>query len=118
MVRTLHGLGSWVVILGNGGAGVWAVAAARWPQLRKPGLWWFTGFAQVMVFVEVILGVWLTAVDDVEAPQFHTFYGFLTIIAVAIVYSYRHQLQDRLYLLYGLGGLFVMGLAIRAALLR
>jgi hypothetical protein len=33
---------------------------------------------------------------------------------VAIIYSYRHQLAQYLYLLYGLGGLFVMGLAIRA----
>jgi hypothetical protein len=45
------------------------------------------------------------------------FYGFLTIIAVAIIYSYRHQMRHRIYLLYGLGGLFIMGLAIRALLL-
>jgi hypothetical protein len=42
------------------------------------------------------------------------FYGFLTIISVGIIYSYREQLRDRLYLLYGLGGLFIMGLGIRA----
>lgn len=118
MVQSLHSLGSWVVILANGGAGAWALAAARWTRYRTRGLWWFTAVAQVLVFVEVVLGVWLTAVDDVEAPQFHTFYGFLAAISVAIIYSYRHQLQHRLYLLYGLGGLFVMGLAIRAAVLR
>jgi hypothetical protein len=44
------------------------------------------------------------------------FYGFVAIIAVGIIYSYRAQLRDRLYLLYGLGGLFVMGLGIRALL--
>ncbi len=118
MVRTLHDLGSWVVIVGNGGAGAWALAAARWPRYRSRQLWWTTAFAQVMVFVQVILGVWLMAVDDIEVPQFHTFYGFLTIITVAIIHSYRHQLQDRLHLLYGLGGLFIMGLGIRALVLR
>jgi hypothetical protein len=117
-LRSLHGWGSWVVIVANGGAGLWALAAARWPGARHPALWWFTGFAQVMVFVEVVLGVGLMAGQELPAPQFHTFYGFLGIIAVAIVHSYRQQLRHRLYLLYGLGGLFVMGLAIRAALLK
>ena len=64
------------------------------------------------------LGVYLMAHDHIEAPQFHTFYGFLTIISVAIIHSYRQQLQHRLYLLYGLGGLFVMGLGIRALVLQ
>ena len=70
------------------------------------------------MFVEVILGVWLMSAENIEAPQFHTFYGFLTIIAVAIIHSYRQQLQHRLYLLYGLGGLFIMGLGIRALVLK
>ena len=62
------------------------------------------------------LGVYLMAHDHVEAPKFHTFYGFLTIISVAIIHSYRQQMKHRLYLLYGLGGLFIMGLGIRAML--
>jgi hypothetical protein len=44
------------------------------------------------------------------------FYGFVAIIAVAILYAYRAQLRHRLHLLYGFGGLFVMGLGIRAML--
>jgi hypothetical protein len=48
--------------------------------------------------------------------QFHAFYGFVAIMAIAIVYSYRHQLKSRVYLLYGFGGLFFMGLGIRAML--
>ena len=38
------------------------------------------------------------------------------IITVGILYSYRQQLRHRVYLLYGLGGLFLMGLGIRAVL--
>ena len=117
-MRSFHGAWSWVVIVANGLAGLWALAAARWPGCRGRRFWWFTAFAQVAVFVEVILGVVLMAGQDIEAPQFHTFYGFLCIIAIAIIHSYRQQMRHRLYLLYGLGGLFVMGLAIRAALLR
>ena len=36
------------------------------------------------------------------------------ILAVGIIYSYRAQLAPHRYLLYGLGGLFLMGLGIRA----
>ena len=79
-------------------------------------MWWFTGFAEVAVFVEVILGVILVNKYKVPFPEFHAFYGFVGIIAVAIIYSYRFQMKRRLYLLYGLGGLFMMGLGIRAML--
>ncbi|MBV9286165.1 MAG: hypothetical protein JO176_16205 [Acidimicrobiia bacterium] len=68
------------------------------------------------MFVQVGLGVGLVAGQHIKAPQFHMFYGFVAIIAVGIIYSYRAQLRHRLYLLYGLGGLFVMGLGIRALL--
>ena len=68
------------------------------------------------MFVQVGLGVGLVAGQRIKAPQFHMFYGFVAIIAVGIIYSYRAQLRHRIYLLYGLGGLFVMGLGIRALL--
>ena len=34
-----------------------------------------------------------------------------------MIFSYRSYMQDRLYLLYGLGSLWLMGLGIRAAYL-
>ena len=42
------------------------------------------------------------------------FYGFVALASVGIIYSYRQQLRRQVYLLYGFGGLFLMGLAIRA----
>lgn len=104
------------MILGNGLAGMWALGAHRIESLRTRALWWFTVFAEVSVFVQVGLGVAMVAGQDIAAPQFHMFYGFVAIIAVGIIYSYRQQLRHRLYLLYGFGGLFVMGLGIRALL--
>ena len=86
------------------------------PALRTRALWWFTVAAELTIFVQVILGVAAMQVDDLQPAQFHMFYGFVAIFAVAIIYSYRQQMQHRLYLLYGLGGLFLMGLGIRAML--
>ena len=107
---------SWVVIIGNGLAGLWAGAAHWLPSLRTRALWWFTAFVEVAVFVQVGMGVAMVSAQDLEAPKFHMFYGFVAIIAVGIIYSYRQQLRHRLYLLYGCGGLFIMGLGIRALL--
>ena len=114
--RALHEGWAWVVIIGNGLAGVWALAAHRLHSLRTRALWWFIGLAQVTVFVQVILGALLVGKHKVPLPEFHAFYGFVAIIAIAIIYSYRFQMKHRLYLLYGFGSLFVMGLAIRAML--
>jgi len=105
-----------MVVLANGLAGLWCLGAHRWPSLRSRALWWFTVIAEITVFIQVGLGVAAMQVDDLEPQQFHMFYGFVAIITIAILYSYRTQLRHRLYLLYGFGGLFVMGLGIRAML--
>ena len=111
----VHTSFAWVVVVANGVAGLWALAAAGLERLRHRVLWWFTAAAQVTVFAQVILGVAVMQADDIEAPELHVFYGFIAIIAVAILYAYRTQMWDRLYLLYGGGGLFVMGLVLRAS---
>ena len=107
-----------MVIIGNGLAGVWALAADRYESLRTRALWWFTVFVEFAIFVQVALGVGMVAGQKLKAPQFHMFYGFVAIIAVGLIYSYRQSdwARERIYLLYGGGGLFLMGLAIRAML--
>src|SRR5262249_56625284 len=112
----IHESWAWFVIIGNALAGLWALGANWIPSLRTRALWWFTGIAELTIFVQVGLGVGLVAGQHFVAPKFHMFYGFVAIIAVGIIYSYRQQLKDRLFLLYGGGGLFVMGLGIRALL--
>jgi hypothetical protein len=115
-VNGVHKLWAWVMILGNATAGIWSLAAHKVVALRTRALWWFTVVVQVSVFVQVALGVWMVSHDKINPPQFHLFYGFVAIIAVGILYAYRFQLRHRLYLLYGFGGLFIMGLGIRAML--
>ncbi len=112
----IHVSWSWIMIVCNGLAGLWALVAHKNVALRSRALWWFTGLAQFTVFVQVVLGVAVVNRDKIEYPAFHAFYGFVAIIAIAIIYSYRAQLKSKMYLLYGFGGLFIMGLGIRAML--
>lgn len=113
----VHRSFAWFVVVGNGVAGAWALAAHWYPRLRARALWWVVGVVQVAVFVQVILGVAVQEREDIEAPEFHMFYGFLGIITVGIIYAYRHQMEQQRFLLYGCGGLFLMGLGIRAMIL-
>jgi len=105
---------AWVVIVGNALAGLWALAAHRWASVRAPALWWFTGAVELATFGQVVMGVAMVAGKTVPDLQFHMLYGFSTLVATGILYSYRHQLRHKIYLLYGCGGLFLMGLGIRA----
>lgn len=107
---------SWVVIVANAVVGCWALAAHWLPPLRRSGLWWAAGVAHATVAMQLASGVALVAGSEREASDFHMFYGFLGLVAVAVIVSYRHLASYR-YLIYGIGGLFVMGLAIRAATL-
>jgi hypothetical protein len=101
------------MVVANGLVGVWALAAHRWPQLRGRVLWIATVVAELTIFLQVVLGVQLIQGRETEPYNEHLLYGFSAAFAVGILYSYRNQLGDKLYLLYGLGGLFIMGLGLR-----
>lgn len=116
-VLQFHTTWSWIVVFSNAAAGLWCLGAHWLAPLRVRALWWLVIAAEVSTGISVILGVILLAGQDFTAPEFHVFYGFLTIVAIAILYSYRFQIRAWQYLLYGFGSLFIMGLAIRAMFL-
>jgi len=116
-VRDAHVLIGWTLVFANALAGIWALAANRFVYLRRRELWWFTAAAQVLILVQATLGVAIQNAEDLEPNDFHMLYGFSMMFTVAILYSYRHQMPEHRYLLYGGGGLFLMGLAIRALVL-
>ena len=114
-LREAHADFSWVVVVTNAVVGLWALGAHYRERLRGRALWWATGVAQLTMVVEVCIGVALVALRDYEVEPMHTLYGFSGIAAIGILYSYRDQIgRKNLFLLYGLGGLFMMGLALRA----
>ena len=117
VIRSLHDGLSLVVIVAGFIAGAWALGAHYQEALRSKALWTAQHIFQLLVVVQVILGSVLVGFTDVNADGEHMFYGFLTFAGVGIIIGYRH-LSEYKYLLYGIGGLFVMGLAIRAMFLN
>jgi hypothetical protein len=74
--------------------------------------------SETAMMLQVFVGVLLVSWKEFEPPRFHMFYGFVAFITVGLIYSYRYVLRARdwVELGYGLGGLFMMGLGIRAVL--
>ena len=101
------------MMVSNAFAGLWATAAHWVARLRRRELWWAVGLGQVSVAVQVLLGAMVLKVQHLEVGQLHIVYGFVSLATVGILYSYRQQLKQWQYLLYGLGALFLMGMAIR-----
>ena len=118
MIDLHTGLG-WFLIVSNAAVGLWALAAQYVEVLRLRAMWWAIGVGQMSVFAVAIVGVLLANEDGRVLDDFHALYGFTTIVAVGILYSYRTSpfIRDKQYLLYGCGSLFIMGLGIRALVL-
>ena len=110
----LHEGWAWFVVISNGAAGLWCLAVLVAPKFGGRPMWSFVALAEIALVAQVVLGVLLVSADDREAVEFHMFYGFIALIAIGIIYSYRQQMMHRIHLLYGFGSLFVTGLAIRA----
>jgi hypothetical protein len=120
-VFDVHKVWGYVAIVLNALAGIYALLAWKLPKLRGRPVWIATIVAEGAILVQVLLGTILVAGDDTYrklVPRFHMFYGFVIFITVGLLYQYRDQMKGkgRRELLYGLGGLFIMGLGIRAVL--
>jgi hypothetical protein len=111
-----HDALAWFLVVTNAAVGVWALAAHWLPVLRVRPIWWATAIAQSSTVAIAVVGVLIVNRYGVELDSFHALYGFSTIVAVGILYSYRGSpfVKDKVYLMYGIGSLFIMGLGIRA----
>ena len=116
-IRDFHNYFAWVMVIGNGLVGFWALAAHCNEKLRGWPLWLSVAVAQITVLAQAVLGAVLVSVEDLGPPEFHLLYGSAAVISVGIIYGYRHQVESRKYLIYGLAGFFLMGLGVRAMLI-
>jgi hypothetical protein len=112
----VHRVLGYSAIVANGIAGVIGLVAWRVSKWRGRWVWIVVIVAESALMLQVILGTILVASFDYQPPRIHMFYGFLVFITIGLTYQYRDSMRGRLELLYGLVGLFLMGLGIRAVL--
>jgi len=115
-LRDFHATWGYLAIVANGIVGVAALIAWRIEKARGRWLWISIFVAEAAMMLQVLSGVILVASKDYSVPRFHMFYGFLAFLSVGLAYQYRQQMRGRREMLYGLTGLFIMGLGIRAVL--
>jgi len=115
MTVAIHTTITWLVLVTNAVAGLWATAAHWLRPTRSRWLWRTTIVAQALVVVYVISGALLAKSGEVD--DFFFLYDFSAIVTVVCLFAWREAMWHRLYLMYGLGGLFISGLAIRTLFL-
>ena len=119
-ILSFHRMFGYAVIVLNALAGLYALAAWRWKQLRGRWVWISTIVAEVAILVQIVAGTIVVATHKELAKQngirFHMFYGFVAFLTVGIAYQYRSSMRGRLEMFYGLVGLFLMGVGIRAVM--
>ena len=98
--------------------GAWALAAHGAAKVRGRALWSANVVAFVVVTANVVAASVLYKTYHWQFPKLHMLYEFSGIVAIGIMYSYAKQMKARQYLIYGLGDLFLMGLALRALFMR
>jgi len=112
-VRSVHHANAWVLTLSNAFVGVWALAAHFAPKLRSRSIWIAVILAEMAIVAQTFLGVIIQNSENLD-PDRHQLYGFSAFISIGLIYAYRNEMKDRIYLLYGLGSLWIMGLGLRA----
>ncbi|MFZ4515618.1 MAG: hypothetical protein ACOYN3_04835 [Acidimicrobiia bacterium] len=116
---SFHQVWGWVAIGANALAGILLVVAWRVPALgRQKFVWWPTWFAEGAILLQVLVGTVIVASNSALAKsngvRFHMFYGFVAFITIGLAYQYRGYMKGRRELIYGLVGLFLMGVGIRS----
>jgi hypothetical protein len=118
MLFDLHKYWGLTAIALNALSGSYALVAYKVPRLRGRAVWASVIIAETAMMIQVMLGAILVSSQEGKPPRFHMFYGFVAFITVGLLYSYRYVFRARsqLEMFYGFGGLFIMGLGIRAVL--
>jgi heme A synthase len=116
---SFHRVWGWVAIGANAAAGLLLLVVWRVRPLQKQRwIWWPTIGAEAAMLLQVLIGTIIvasnTAYAKVNGVRFHMFYGFVAFITVGLAYQYRGYMKSRRAMIYGLVGLFLMGVGIRA----
>ena len=93
--------------------GLWGLVLSRRESPPPRVFYWAVAAGIVVMLSQVILGVALMSVEEVDPGSQHVFYGVVIAATFAFAYIYRAEFRKRPALYYGSLMLFTMGLGIR-----
>ena len=111
-MRAIHADFAWVVVAANLAVGIWGLIRHRrkLPPIRP--FWIALAIAWATIFVQGVLG--LILFQDYKPPFKHTFYGFLFVVVMLLVWSLRGENERTTQLFFAAATLFIGIVAVRA----
>jgi hypothetical protein len=111
-VRSFHNFWGEIAIGINGVVGLWGVLMSRRDNVPA-AFYWAVGLAIISLLTQVVVGVAVMSIEEIDPGNQHVFYGVVIAATFAFTYIYRAQFRRRPAMYYGLLLLFTMGLGIR-----
>lgn len=111
-MRTLHTNFAWVVVAANLIVGIWGLVRHRRKLAPVRWFWIALGIAWATIFIQGAMG--LTLFQDDKPPFKHTFYGFLFVVVMLIVWPLRGENARTMQLVFSAATLFIGIVAVRA----
>lgn len=111
-MRALHNNFAWVVVAANLAVGIWGLVSHRLRRAPDRPFWIALAVAWATIFVQGAMG--LTMFEKYRPPFRHTFYGFLFIVVMLVVWPLRGENQRTAQLVFSVATLFIGIVAVRA----
>lgn len=111
-VSSIHVVWGQVAVWVNGLVAIWGLILSRRDAVPRI-FYWGVGLAIVSLVFQLVNGVVLMTVSEVDPGDQHVFYGGVIAATFSFAYIYRAEFRKRPALYYGALLLFTMGLGIR-----
>lgn len=115
MIAVFHSTWAWVSIYLSAVTGLLLLFYFLANKQKTSFVDYLIKLSIISILIQISAGIMLFGLG-VNPGSFHLFYGVVILFTLTFFYIYRNEMNKKPELFWGLGILFVMGLAIRAVL--
>ncbi len=115
MIAVFHSTWAWVSIYLSGFTGLLLLFYFLANREKTFFIDYLIKLSIISILIQISAGLMLFGLG-VDPGSFHLFYGVVILFTLTFIYIYKDDMNKKPELFWGLGILFLMGLAIRAVL--